>query len=148
MADESIVQKFAEGVALAEGYYVDGSRPNRNNNPGDLTQDITGRGVARDGMFVVYQTAEDGWEALRQQIRMALDNASHVYNSGMSIREFAEHYTTTDQLAWAETVASHLGVSLDTRLSDLTGVAVVAAASSGGLLIVFALIWFFGRKGR
>lgn len=146
MADETVVQQFAEAIAYAEGFYSPGSRPQRNNNPGDLTLDIAGGGVAvgNDGPFMVYQTAADGWADLYAQVRMALDNTSHIYNRDMTILEFAQQYTTTQQMEWAQNVASRLGVSLDTRLSDL---ATPVAVGGGAIVLIIGLIWFMKRKG-
>jgi hypothetical protein len=143
MTLDDAVQSFAQGIAVAEGFFVSGSRPQRDNNPGDLTVDTIGKGVSMDGPFVVYGSPEDGWDALKQQVRLMLTDASAFYNSNMTIREVAERYTTTDQMAWATNVAAVLGVSIDTKLSDLLS----AAAPIGlGVLLVFAIIWLLRKK--
>jgi hypothetical protein len=117
---DAIVQKFAEAIAWAEGFYSIGSRPQRNHNPGDLTRDLTGTGVAKDGMYVVYATDADGWEALYKQVRMMFNNTSSIYNDAMNILEVARKYTTTDQEVWAANVAQRLGVPVGTPLSQIT----------------------------
>ena len=33
-----MISKIADAIAFAEGYFVSGSRPRRNNNPGDLDE--------------------------------------------------------------------------------------------------------------
>ncbi len=137
-----IVDSLAEAIAYAEGFFVAGSRAARNHNPGDLTVDVTGKGIGKDGIFIVYASDADGWDALKHQVNLMLTNASQIYNNQMTIREVASRYTTTDQLAWATNVAARLGVSMDTKLSDLavTGIGI-------GALVIFALLWMLA-KGR
>lgn len=138
------INEFAAGIALAEGFYVGGSRAQRNNNPGNLTVDTTGKGIGKDGDFIVYSNPTDGWTALRRQVELILTNASKFYNSGMTLRQIAETYTTTDQLAWATNVASKLGISIDTPVSELL---TTAATSIGfGVLIVFVALLYFNKK--
>jgi hypothetical protein len=115
---DSVVEKLANGIALAEGYFIPGSRPSRDNNPGDLTIDTIGRAIGKDGIYVVYATPQDGMDALRQQVRLMF-GGSHIYNPSMTIQEVAGHYTTTDVDAWAVNVATAAGVTTDTRLSDI-----------------------------
>lgn len=117
--NSNVIDKFAKGIATAEGFYVAGSRPNRNHNPGDLTIDVTGKSVGMDGMYVKYANDADGWEALRKQVRMMFDNTSRVYNSTLTIKQVAAKYTTTAVAAWANIVAGYMGVSVDTRLDQL-----------------------------
>lgn len=114
------VQKIAQAIALAEGFYVSGSRPARNHNPGDMTQDLIGESVGTDGIFVVYATDDDGWANLYAQIEKWLDGNSSHATSDSTILEIANFYTTTDQTAWATTVANELGVSLDTPIGEVS----------------------------
>jgi hypothetical protein len=116
---DALIQKIAEGIATAEGYFVAGSRPNRNNNPGDLTLDLGFPSIGKDGMFVIFATAEDGWNALRRQVSLMLSNQSQIYNSAMSIFDVASRYTTTDVAAWASTVAQYVGVDVSTPLNQI-----------------------------
>lgn len=144
MADETVVAQLADAIAYAEGFFAPNSRANRNKNPGNLTQDIAGggAGIGKDGMFIVYATAEDGWLDLKQQVRMMLDDASHIYSSNMTIREVAMRYTTTDQFAWATNVASRMGVPMNTPLRDLVR---LATGGSAAIFFIFALIWFMAK---
>jgi len=116
--------KIAQAIATAEGFYVDGSRPQRNHNPGDMTQDLTGTGVGTDGPFVVYATDQDGWECLYAQVNAWLNGTSRYHSADSSINDLAglgseTGYTATDQAAWAATVASTLGVDADTNLGSI-----------------------------
>jgi hypothetical protein len=113
------VQKIAEAIAFAEGFYVAGSRPARNHNPGDMTADLIGKSVGHDGPFVVYSTDDDGWENLRRQISLWLYGGSSHATPDSTITDLSEFYTTTDQTAWAANVANHLGVSTDTSIGEI-----------------------------
>jgi hypothetical protein len=138
---------FSVAIATAEGFFVSGSRPQRNNNPGDLTVDTTGTGIGKDGAFIVYASATDGWAALNKQVQLILTDASNFYNSGMTLRDIASVYTTTDQTAWASTVANALGISLDVPVSTLLTDAVVTSAGIGtGVLLFFVALWFMTKK--
>jgi hypothetical protein len=116
--NDAVISRIADAIAFAEGYFAAGSRPRRNNNPGDLERDLTGRAVGFDGPYVIYATAEDGREALERQVRLMFAG-SHIYKPSMTIAEVAQHYTATDQMTWARNVAARLGVRVDTRLEDL-----------------------------
>ena len=113
------VNRIAEAIAYAEGFYVDGSRPQRNNNPGDLTKALGFASIGWDSIYVVFKTVEDGWAALRKQVQLMLTNQSSVYNSNMTILDVARRYTTTQQNEWAANVASHLGVPMTTKISEV-----------------------------
>jgi hypothetical protein len=113
-----VIARIADAIAFAEGYFVSGSRPRRNNNPGDLEQDVTGKGVGFDGPYVKYASPEDGRDALEHQVRLMF-GGSRVYNPRMTIAEVAERYTETEPAVWARNVAARLGVRVDTRLEEI-----------------------------
>jgi hypothetical protein len=139
------VNAFAAGIALAEGFYVNGSRAQRNNNPGNITVDTIGKGIGKDGIFIIYANPTDGWNALKRQVELILTSASKYYTKDMTLREIAESYTTTDQLAWATNVASKLGISIDTPVSTLL---TTAATDIGfGVLVLFGALWLLKKKG-
>lgn len=119
----AVIQKIVNAIAAAEGYYVAGSRPNRNNNPGDFETDITGKGVGFDGPYVIYATAQDGFDALAKQVSLMFGGSS-IYNPSMSITEIGFHYADgahdpAGAAAWAANVANALGVDVSTTLSSL-----------------------------
>ena len=114
----ALISKIADAIAFAEGYFVPGSRPRRNHNPGDLERDLTGKGIGWDGPYVIYATIQDGREALERQVRLMFAG-SRIYRPSMTIAEVARRYTSTDQAAWAKNVAGRLGVSVDTRLDEI-----------------------------
>jgi hypothetical protein len=114
------VQRIAQAIAVAEGFYVSGSRPQRNHNPGDMTADLIGKKTGMDGQFVVYASDADGWNNLYMQISKWLDNSSANAGPDSTIGDISEFYTTTDQTAWSSNVASQLGVSIDTPIGDIS----------------------------
>ena len=113
------VKKIAEAIAFAEGFYVAGSRPARNHNPGDMTLDLVGKAIGKDGPFVVYATDSDGWSNLYAQVEAWLNGDSAHADSTSTITDISLFYTTTDQTAWATNVANHLGVSTDTAIGEV-----------------------------
>jgi hypothetical protein len=113
------VKRIAQAIATAEGFYVAGSRPARNHNPGDMTADLIGKKVGMDGSFVVYASDDDGWANLYQQINLWLTGGSSHATAQSTISDLSQFYTTTDQTAWASNVANSLGVSLDTPIGEV-----------------------------
>jgi len=116
--NETQIDRIADAIAYAEGFYTAGTRPARNNNPGDLTMDFGFPTLGMDGPFPIFATLEDGWRALKKQVSEILDNTSTIYNADMRIVDIAMHYANGD-LAWAGNVAARLGVSPYTRISDV-----------------------------
>jgi hypothetical protein len=117
--NDRVIARIADAIAFAEGFQVPASRPRRNNNPGDLERDLTGKAISRDGPYVVYATVQDGRAALERQVRLMFEG-SHIYRPSMTISEVANHYTETDRQRWALNVAAHLGVTVGTRLEEIT----------------------------
>jgi hypothetical protein len=115
----AVISKIADAIAFAEGYFAAGSRPRRNNNPGDLERDLIGKATGLDGPYVIYGNRQDGWEALEQQVRLMF-SGSHIYKPSMTIAEIAQHYTTTQPEIWARNVAEHLGVTVETTLKSIS----------------------------
>ena len=114
------VQKIAQAIAFAEGFYVSGSRPARNHNPGDMTRDLIGKSVGTDGSFVVYANDDDGWADLYAQINLWLSGGSAHATADSTISQISQFYTANDQTTWATNVANHLGVSLDTSIGEVS----------------------------
>lgn len=120
------VKKIAEAIAHAEGFYAHNSRPARNHNPGDMTLDLVNKAIRKDGKTVkdgpypIYENDEDGWENLYAQVEKWLDGDSHMASPESTIYQLSRFYTTTDQDAWAANVAKHLGVTIETKIKDIT----------------------------
>jgi len=118
------VQRIAQAIASAEGFYVAGSRPARNHNPGDMTADLVGKSVGTDGMFVVYATDDDGWANLYAQVNAWLNGTSKHHSSDSTIADLAglgseTGYTSTEQESWATNVANQLGVDVNATLGSI-----------------------------
>lgn len=112
-----IVSRFANAIAKAEGFFVGGSRAQRNNNPGDIES---------GGQFVVYSSITEGWQALYDQVHKMFYGGSLYYNPTMTIRQVGFIYADgqndpTGAANWAQNVADALGVSPDTTLNSLMG---------------------------
>ncbi len=112
------ILEFAQAIAKAEGFGVPGAVPTKAHNPGDLVipgwlGQILGAGIS------VFETDEEGWGHLYHELGMIFVGSSHVYNLDMTILDMAKKWTMTDQVSWADNVASHLGVSVDTTLREV-----------------------------
>lgn len=70
MSKLKLVQAFAEAIATMEGFYARGAtRAKVNNNPGNLRS--WGNMPLAAG-YASFPTADDGWNALRQQVQKNL----------------------------------------------------------------------------
>lgn len=118
------VQKIAKAIAIAEGFYVSGSLPQRANNPGDIEQGDIGYGTI-DGK-TKYPSASQGWQALYAQVQAMLDNSSAIYGPSWTIQDVANEYVsgqshnTSSSADWAENVANALGVTVDTQIGQIS----------------------------
>lgn len=110
--DESKVRAMAEAIARAEGFNVQGSVAQRTNNPGNLRTNTT------EGRITGYPTAEDGWRALENQIRMMFDGRSSIYHPDMTFADVGDKYEADPGNAWARNVVQYLGVTLGTTLRE------------------------------
>lgn len=120
------VMLFAEAIASAEGFFRSGSRPQRNNNPGDLTLAFGQPTTGKDGSFPIFATVDAGWTALYTQVNEMFFGGSAYYNPSMTIAQVGYTYANgandpQGAANWAVNVASYLGVTSDTVLSDLMG---------------------------
>lgn len=103
------VVKIAEAIAIAEGFFVPDSIPNRYNNPGDIEE---------AGTKVNYLTIQDGWNALYRQIEMMIDGRSHIYNPNMQWTTIGKLYTGEQTyMNWVENVCRILQVSVTSTLA-------------------------------
>ncbi len=118
------IQSLAEAIAKAEGFFVNGSLPNRANNPGDLKVGDKGQGTI-DGK-TIFSTIEEGWQHLYYQVSIILNGTSSIYTPDMTIQEVANRYvngndqTTPASEGWARNVANSLGVTVDTPVGQVS----------------------------
>lgn len=118
------IDALANAIAKAEG------ANSTINNPGDLTagdvpsEQVTG--TFNNAGVVIIDSLENGWQALLNKLGNIMNGLSSVYSPDMTISQLAQTYTGGDNAdGWAQTVASELGVTPDTTLSD-------AASQYGG----------------
>lgn len=108
-----VVQRFAQAVARAEGYGIPGAIPTIAKNPGNLKLPNTptlGSGIS------VFDSIDQGWAALHNQLQLIIDGRSRFYNLDMTIKEMGDTWEADPGDAWARNVASDLGVSLNSPL--------------------------------
>jgi hypothetical protein len=110
------VLRLALAIKVAEG-----SNPLWN-NPGDMVfaDGFPTHGFANSEGVLLFNNAEDGWNALCHQCNLMLTGKSHVYTLDMTIAQVGLKYANGDT-NWAKNVALELGVSLGTTLADLAG---------------------------
>jgi hypothetical protein len=117
-----LVESLAEAVARFEGYYRQGSRAQRNNNPGNLRERPPGdrRGpkwpqYPKDaGGYVIFPSAEVGWAELRKRIEASI-------GAGDSLESFLAVYAPPAEnptASYVRTVAGWLGLDPSRPLRD------------------------------
>jgi hypothetical protein len=133
----AFVSAWAGAIATFEGFYISGSRPARNHNPGDLKYAGQPGAVGQDSAgFAMFPDDPTGWTALDNQLQ-AYVNEFPSY----SLFQIMEHYLgqnvtasggqTTSQgnsTTYAQAVAGALGVDPSTTLSDLVQLGLGAPA--------------------
>lgn len=100
---------FAQAIANAEGFGVDGAVPTRANNPGDLAIGDVGFGTTGSGI-TIFGSLEQGVTALQNQATKMTNGGSSVYNPNMTIAQAGSLYSNGDP-NWASNVAKYLGLS-------------------------------------
>lgn len=98
--------KLALAIAHQEGYFIPGSLPNRNNNPGDLRHGVAE--VHPDNQPDAVGSFSDpikGWQALERQLTLDADR-------GMTIQQLIYTYAPTsenDSAAYLSFVCQYVG---------------------------------------
>ena len=115
---------MAQAIAEAEGFFVPGSIPAQAHNPGDLTQgDFGDTGVymtsSSGAQIIVFPDDQAGWNALYRKLQNIADGNSHVYSPDMTIAQFANEWTSTQQSSWADNVASSIGADINSVIGGL-----------------------------
>lgn len=121
---EAVIDTMAAAIQDFEGWYP-GSRSYRNNNPGNL-RNVSGLpgqiGMDETG-HIVFASYTDGLNALKRQIRIVFTGQSHVYSPDDTINSFFSKYAEANQIPYAASVAAALGVSPNTKFSQLAEMA-------------------------
>lgn len=115
---------MAQAIAEAEGFFVPGNIPARAHNPGDLTEgDFGDTGVyltsSSGAKIIVYASDQDGWNALYEKLQNIANGTSSVYSPDMTIAQFANKWTSTQQSSWADNVASSIGADINSVIGGL-----------------------------
>ena len=113
-----IIGKMADAIQTFEGWNL-GSVSYNNNNPGNLKFANQPFAVLGDRGFAHFNTYQHGYNALINLLTNAFMGKSSIYSPTMSLYDFFAIYSEDNQAAYAEYVASQLGVDPNTELQDL-----------------------------
>ena len=112
MISESLIERFAQAIAHEEGFYIEGSVPQRANNPGDTTDagDV-GNGFIQTGgpngaKITIFSNVTDGWNELFRKVRRMLSGASEVYTLNLTMEQVGIKYSGDPN--WGPNVAARL----------------------------------------
>jgi len=129
------IPAWANVIAQFEGFNSPGSRPARNNNPGDLKYLGQAGAIGADsGGFAVFPDPVTGFQALYRQLQKYVTDFPNF-----TILEIMAHYlgqvTPTvnaqgDAFTYAAAVASGLGVDISTTLGQLASGTTAPIATS------------------
>jgi len=97
---------LASAISVAEGFPVLNSAPNRAHNPGSLK--LKGYPTTGTEGISVFESDDDGWTHLYDEIELIRTDKSHVYNTDMTFDDFAMEYTDTQHSIWLNNVLSKL----------------------------------------
>ncbi len=116
---KTIYDKIAQAIMEFEGYF-EGSVSFRNNNPGNLKYlHQTGSiGVDSQG-HAIFETFQDGWNALTRQVMLMFTGRSTIYQPSMTLYEVFKKYAEGNSVEYAQFVATRLGVTPETKLQEL-----------------------------
>ena len=116
--DEPLVEAIARAIATREGFYVEGSLAQRNNNPGNIRR--WGSWPIRDG-YVHFSVLDAGWRALRRQVALNIWKGLTLYEffggKPYVYYGYAPAKDNNNPKAYAEYVAKRIGVKPDEVLA-------------------------------
>jgi hypothetical protein len=121
MNDDLLVRIALLTAAIfhAEGFWVPGSLPRRNHNPGDL--------LNHAGANVPYSSIIAGAAAAVREVRLIVTNRSEVYRLSMTWQRVAQLWTGGDNAAaWCASVCDDLGVDPDSTLEQFANPSLLA----------------------
>lgn len=110
---------ICRAIAYAEGANISGSVPDRTNNPGDISDGGSEYGhTAADGSNVTdFPDKATGWQWLYNKVSAIINGKSSVYDANWTIAQVSQKWAGNSG-AWANNVASRLGVSTDSTWTD------------------------------
>jgi hypothetical protein len=114
----SKISDMALAIQTFEGW-SEGSVSQKNNNPGNLKFAGQPGAISKDNQgHAIFDSYASGWSALLNQIRIAVDGTSRVYNPDMTFYQFFDKYAEANRLEYAKFVAERLNVSPNDTLRD------------------------------
>lgn len=120
-AVEARVEALGHAIAKAEGFGIPGALPTRAKNPGDMKLGDVGNGLLTGK--TIFSTAQDGWNALFNQIKLIISGNSNYYSVDDTFEQMAATWTGNDSPgSWANTVTAELGVKQSDTLRSFLGV--------------------------
>jgi hypothetical protein len=114
-------RQFSWAIAKQEGYYIKGSIPNRDRNPGDI-KFVAGykfpgqRGIDRHG-HVIFKNDYWGWAALENQVRKMCMSQGR-YSADMTLQQIGRKYAE-DWKHWSTNVAKNMKCDPRETLAEL-----------------------------
>ncbi len=115
----SKIWDIARAIAIAEGANVEGSNPDRLNNPGDISDGAgTFGSQAHSGSNVTtFPDKATGWSWLYNKLENIALGKSHVFSPSMTWTGFAQKYAGNWQ-NWVANVTRELGVDPNSTFGD------------------------------
>lgn len=122
---------WCNAIKSVEGYFAPGESSRnprgtaswRNNNPGNLEYHRQIGTKGSDGRFAIFRTYQDGYNALKSLLIRAATGQMPAYRANGSLADFYAVYAPSgddnDPMAYAQTVAKAIGVSVETKIKDL-----------------------------
>lgn len=124
---QSVIEIMAGAIRDWESGGNLSARNYRNNNPGNLRWFGDLDSIPWDGAMgvdsenhVVFDSYDNGWNALLHQLELAFSGRSQIYSPDMNLYQFFAKYAESGTENYARSVASALGVSPETALRDIT----------------------------
>jgi hypothetical protein len=109
------VSKLAEAIARKEGFYVAGSLPQRQNNPGDLRHAPGENHPGNPDAVGAFPTAEAGWAALERQLGLYAAR-------GLTVADMVYEYapeSENDSAAYLNYVCEYVGCQPNDLVSQV-----------------------------
>jgi hypothetical protein len=117
-----------QAIAHMEGFYELSSRPQRNNNPGDLSWGPEARGfgaIQGDPRFAVFPDPTTGWNALQRWLSVPAryDAAGDLVGGylGATLKQALNRFappSENDTLIYLATVTKNTGLTPESRLTS------------------------------
>jgi len=114
-------RQFSWAIAKAEGFFIKGSIPNRNHNPGDIKSlhnyAFPGQiGTDKHG-HVIFRNDNKGWAALQNQVKLMCGENSR-YSPQMTIQQIGKLYAKNWR-QWSANVARNMNCDPHMTLAEL-----------------------------